>query len=60
MPLGRLYTPVNKVLGKYGDSYVTSLTIGLNAVDQGTASIQPTIYQIATFDPDNISVTVNA
>lgn len=60
VPLGRLYTPVNKVLGKYGDSYVTSLTIGITAVDQGTAPIQPTIYQIATFDPDNISVTVNA
>lgn len=60
VPLGRLYTPVNKVLGKYGDSYVTSLTIGVTAVDQGAAPIQPTIYQIATFDPDNISVTVNA
>ena len=60
VPLGRLYTPVNKVLGKYGDSYVTALTIGITAVDQGTAPIQPTIYQIATFDPDNISVTVNA
>lgn len=60
VPLGRLYTPVNKVLGKYGDSYVTSLTIGITALDQGTAPIQPTIYQIATFDPDNISVTVNA
>lgn len=60
VPLGRLYTPVNKVLGKYGDSYVTSLTIGITAADQGSAPIQPTIYQIATFDPDNISVTVNA
>ncbi|WP_223535269.1 baseplate J/gp47 family protein [Pseudomonas sp. GL-B-16] len=55
---GRLYTPVNKVLGKYGDSYVTSLTIGLSAIAQGLTPIQPTIAQIATFDTDNIAVTV--
>lgn len=58
VPVGRLYTPVNKVLGKYGDSYVTSLTIGISAGAQGVTPIQPTIYQIATFDPDNVSVTV--
>ena len=55
---GRLYTPVNKILGKYGDSYVTSLTIGLSAIAQGLTPIQPTIAQIATFDVDNIAVTV--
>lgn len=55
---GRLYTPVNKILGKYGDSYVTSLTIGLSAIAQGLAPIQPSIAQIATFDTDNIAVTV--
>lgn len=55
---GRLYTPVNKILGKYGDSYVTSLTIGLSPTAQGLAPIQPTIAQIATFDVDNIAATV--
>jgi hypothetical protein len=55
---GRLYTPVNKVLGKYGDSYVTALTIGLSAISQSLTPIQPTIAQIATFDADNIAVTV--
>ena len=55
---GRLYTPVNKILGKYGDSYVTALTIGLSAGAQGLTPIQPTIAQIATFDADNIAVTV--
>ncbi|PYY72192.1 phage baseplate protein [Pseudomonas jessenii] len=55
---GRLYTPVNKVLGKYGDSYVTSLTIGLSAIAQGVTPIQPTIAQIATFDADNIAIAV--
>ena len=55
---GRLYTPVNKVLGKYGDSYVTSLEIGLSATEHGSTPIQPTIAQIATFDADNIAITV--
>ncbi|MBW9244086.1 baseplate J/gp47 family protein [Pseudomonas paracarnis] len=55
---GRLYTPVNKILGKYGDSYVTALTIGRSAGAQGPTPIQPTIAQIATFDADNIAVTV--
>ncbi|NMX42960.1 phage baseplate protein [Pseudomonas sp. WS 5407] len=58
VPVGRLYTPVNKVLGKYGDSYISSLTIGLSAGAQGLAPIQPTIAQLATFDADNIAVTV--
>jgi hypothetical protein len=58
VPPGRIYTPVNKVLGQYGDSYITSLTIGISAVAQGLTPIQPTIAQIATFDPDNIQVTV--
>ncbi|MNG02191.1 hypothetical protein D3C84_852040 [compost metagenome] len=56
--MGRQYTPVNKVLGKYGDSYIESLTIGLSAVAQGLTPIQPTIAQVATFEADNIAVTV--
>lgn len=59
VPPGRLYTPVNKVLGRFGDSYITSLTIGLSAGSQGLAPIQPTIAQLAVFDSDNITVTVN-
>lgn len=58
VPPGRLYTPINKVLGKYGDSYISSLTIGLSPGAQGVTPIQPTIAQLATFDPDNILVTV--
>jgi hypothetical protein len=58
VPVGRLYTPVNKVLGKYGDSYIVTLTIGLSAVAQGLTPIQPTVTQLATFDADNIAVTV--
>jgi hypothetical protein len=58
VPVGRLYTPVNKVLGQYGDSYIISLTIGLTAGSQGVTPIQPGIAQMATFDADNIVVTV--
>jgi hypothetical protein len=58
VPVGRLYTPVNKILGQYGDSYIISLTIGLSAGSQGLVPIQPGIAQMATFDADNIAVTV--
>ncbi|WP_432777465.1 baseplate J/gp47 family protein [Pseudomonas fortuita] len=58
VPVGRQYTPVNKVLGQYGDSYITSLTIGLSAGSQGVTPIQPGIAELATFDPDNITVSV--
>lgn len=58
VPVGRLYTPVNKVLGQYGDSYILSLTIGLSAESQGLTPIQPGIAQMATFDAANISVLV--
>ncbi|NIX95293.1 hypothetical protein HCG45_21390 [Pseudomonas fulva] len=58
VPVGRLYTPVNKVLGQYGDSYITTLTIGRSAGSQGVAPIQPGIAELATFDPDNITVSV--
>ncbi|CAI8993116.1 baseplate J/gp47 family protein [Pseudomonas sp. IT-P218] len=58
VPVGRLYTPVNKVLGKYGDSYIVTLTIGLSAGTQGLTPIQPTIAQLATFEAANIAVTV--
>ena len=58
VPAGRLYTPVNKVLGQYGDSYIVSLTIGLSAESQGLTPIQPGIAQMATFDAENIAVAV--
>lgn len=60
VPVGRLYTPVNKVLGLYGDSYVTSITIGTSAGELSAATIQPAYNELATFDEDNIVVTVAA
>ncbi|MBD8680290.1 baseplate J/gp47 family protein [Pseudomonas sp. CFBP 13719] len=60
VPVGRLYTPVNKILGQYGDSYIQTLTIGLSAGSQGLTPIQPGIAQMATFDAENIVVTVTS
>lgn len=58
VPAGRLYTPVNKVLGLYGDSYATSITIGTSAGSLSGSPVQPAYNQIAEFDADNITVTV--
>lgn len=60
VPVGRIYTPVNKVLGLYGDSYATEITIGSSAGSLGSATIQPAYNELATFDEDNITVTVTA
>lgn len=60
VPVGRLYTPVNKVLGLYGDSYVTEITIGASAGSLSAATIQPAYNELATFGEDNIVVTVAA
>lgn len=60
VPVGRLYTPVNKVLGLYGDSYVTEIAIGTSAGALSAATIQPAYNELATFDEDNIVVTVAA
>lgn len=60
VPPGRLYTPTNKILGQYGDSYVTGITIGTSAASQGTAPIQPAYNQLPVFDEDNITVQVTS
>ena len=59
VPVGRLYTPVNKVLGQYGDSYVTSITIGTSAGSLGASPIQPAYNQLATFIPANVTVVLS-
>lgn len=53
VPIGRMYTPVNFVIGKYGNSYITSLTVN------GQTSIVPvSIIQLARFATANITVNV--
>lgn len=60
VPAGRIYTPVNKVLGVYGDSYVTAIRIGTAPDPTGTTTIQPDYNELAVFDPDNIVVAVTS
>jgi len=60
VPVGRFYTPVNKVLGKYGDSYATSITIGRTADSLSATPIQPAYNELATFSEENIDVVVAA
>jgi uncharacterized phage protein gp47/JayE len=57
VPAGRLYTPINKVLGKYGDSYVASLEIGLASESTGVTTLSIDYNEIATFLAENIEVT---
>lgn len=59
VPVGRLYTPVNKVLGQYGDSYVTGITIGTSAGSLAATPIQPAYNQLATFNPANVTVVLS-
>lgn len=58
VPVGRFYTPANKVLGLYGDSYVNSITIGISEDNLAAAPIQPAYNQLPVFNEDNISVVV--
>ena len=49
---GRFYTPANNVLGVYGDSYVTSITVN------GGASVAIGFEELSRFTDANITVTV--
>lgn len=53
VPYSTVYTPINKVLGSYGNSYVSSLT--LNA---GTANLAIAFNELSRWTPGNITVTV--
>lgn len=59
VPVGRLYTPVNKVLGQYGDSYVTEILIGTSPGSLAASPIQPAYNQLAVFDRDNVTVVLS-
>jgi uncharacterized phage protein gp47/JayE len=49
---GRFYTPANNVIGQYGDSYVTSITVN------GGASVNITFDELARFTDPNITVNI--
>ncbi len=49
---GRLYTPANQVIGQYGDSYVTSITVN------GGSSVAINFEQLSRFTDVNITVNI--
>jgi hypothetical protein len=55
VPISRIFTPINQVIGQYGNSYVSTLTVN------GSSSGQVTIdfNELSQWTEANISVTVN-
>lgn len=53
VPYTRLFTPINKVLGGYGGTYVKSLT-----VNGGTNNVEIKFNELARFLAQNITVSV--
>lgn len=53
--LPRLYTPINSILGSYGNSYVTALTL-----QGGTSNIVIDFDELSRWTDANITVVVNA
>lgn len=49
---GRFYTPANQVIGQYGDSYVTSITVNAGA------SVAIGFEELSRFTDANISVVI--
>lgn len=49
---GRFYTPANNVIGQYGDSYVTSITVN------GGSSVVINFEELSRYTDVNITVTI--
>ena len=49
---GRFYTPANNVIGQFGDSYVTSITVN------GGASVAINFEELSRYTDVNITVTI--
>lgn len=55
VPISTMMTPVNKVIGAYGNSHIVSLTI--TGETGGVLEINP--FQLARFSSDNIAVNIS-
>lgn len=53
VPLSSLYTPINKVIGLYGNSYVDSMTL-----NGGTGNINIAFNQLSRWTTSNIMVNI--
>ena len=56
VPISRMYTPVNQVIGVFGNSYITSLTV--NTLTTGQVPIA--FNELSRWDTSNITVVINA
>lgn len=54
VPISTMYTPINQVIGKYGNSYVTSLTL-----DGATANKAISYNELSRWLDSNITVTTS-
>ena len=53
VPYSSLYTPINKVIGSYGNSYVSSMT-----VNGGTTNVTINFNQLSRWTSSNITVNI--
>lgn len=53
VPYSSLYTPINKVIGAYGNSYVSSMT-----VNGGTTNVNINFNQLSRWTSSNITVNI--
>lgn len=53
VPYSTLYTPINKVIGQYGNSYVQTLT-----VNSGTTNVAIAFNELSRWTSSNITVTL--
>lgn len=53
VPYSTMYTPINKVIGQYGNSYVQSLT-----VNSGTTNVTIAFNELSRWTSSNITVTL--
>lgn len=53
VPISSLYTPVNKVIGSYGNAYVNSMTL-----NGGTSNVNISFNQLSRWTTSNITVNI--
>ncbi len=53
VPISRMYTPVNQVIGQYGNSFITSITL-----NGGSSNIAIPFESLSRWTTSNITVTI--
>ena len=54
VPISRMYTPINQVIGQYGNSYVNTLTL-----NGGSTNVTIEFNELSNFTESNITVVVS-